>query len=79
MATLGDKAVLVTCIGGWLFVAGMLVGEYKTRHALATVCEPQPGATLVSAYQDAHGVLCVYLDKPPTARALRRLVAGTKS
>lgn len=63
------------------FIFGMGIGRDQARHQIATVCEPQPGAVLVSSYQDPRGtaISCAYLDNMPTARQLRRAAAVRSS
>lgn len=71
-----DFCVVAGTIAGGIFVGGMQVGEYKARLTMATVCEPQPGATLAASYQDRNGIKCSYLDNAPTIRQLRQFTAS---
>jgi hypothetical protein len=74
--TIGDFCVVAGCVAGAIFVGGMQIGEYKARESLATVCEPQPGATLAASYQDRTGIKCSYMDNAPTIRQLRKFTAS---
>lgn len=71
-ATAGDIAVVTGAIAGVLFFGGVQLGEHLTRSTIATVCEPQPGATLAATYQDKTGVMCSYIDSPPIAKPRRK-------
>lgn len=71
-ATAGDVAVVTGAIAGVLFFGGVHLGEHLTRSTIATVCVPQPGATLAATYQDKSGVMCSYIDSPPIARPQRK-------
>ncbi len=66
-----DFCVVAGAIAGGIFVGGMLVGEYKARQTMATVCEPQPGTVLASSIQGTAGLVCIYVDNLQ-GRATRR-------
>lgn len=67
-----DYVVFGTCLLVIPFLFGMGAGREQARKEIATVCEPQPGATLAATYQDKTGVMCKYIDSPPIARPQRK-------
>lgn len=64
MTRIADYVVFGICVLSLPFVVGMDIGQDQARQQLATKCEPQPGATLASTYQDKSGVLCLYVETP---------------
>lgn len=74
--TVADFCVVAGVLAGGVFVGGMQVGEIKARLTMATVCEPQPGATLAASYQDRSGIKCAFMDNAPTIRQLRQFTAS---
>lgn len=67
-----DCVVFGTCLLVIPFLFGMGAGCEQARKEIATVCEPQPGATLAATYQDKAGVMCSYIDSPPIAMPRRK-------
>ena len=72
----GNRAVGLAAVAGLLIVTGIEIGEARARQQIATICEPQPGATLAASYQDRSGIKCSYMDNAPTIRQLRQFTAS---
>jgi hypothetical protein len=74
MTRIADYVVFGVCVLSLPLVIGMDIGQDQARQQLATVCAPQPGATLASTYQDKSGVLCLYVEtpRPEYGRAVRK-------
>ena len=59
--SLADRAVFFgTCVCAAVTL-GIGIGEENARRQLATICEQQPGTTLVSTVQDRNGIQCNYI------------------
>lgn len=74
MTRIADYAVVGLAVLSVPFLFGMGIGKDRALQQIATVCEPQPGATLAASYQDKDGVTCAYVEAPRPwyGRALRK-------
>ena len=58
--SIADRTVFFVTCACAAVALGIGLGEENTRRQLATVCEQQPGAVLVSTVQDRNGIQCNY-------------------